>query len=73
MGYRAVMTTTPQEPEPQPETVPSGDPGHGAPGPADEHGDAPKSEPDTLPAEDAAATGTDPEDAERTVGPGVAD
>ncbi len=25
-GYRTEMTTTPQEPEPQPEVVPSGDP-----------------------------------------------
>jgi hypothetical protein len=58
------MTTTPQEPEPQPETVPAGDPSHGS---------APQTEPDTLPDEDAAATGTDPEDAEQTVGPGVAD
>lgn len=56
------MTTTPQEPQPDPTTVPSGDPGN-----------APQNEPDTLPDKDDAATGTDAEDAEQTVGPGVAD
>ena len=56
------MTTTPQEPQPDPEVAPSGDPGN-----------APQSEPDTLPDENDAATGTDPEQAEETVRPGVAD
>ena len=56
------MTTTPQEPSPDPEVAPAGDPGN-----------APRTEPDTLPDEDDAATGTDAEDAEQTVGPGVAD
>ena len=35
-----VVTTTPEEPTENPETAPSGDPGHG---------NAPQQEPDTLP------------------------
>ena len=58
------MTSTPEEPTEQPEVAPAGDPGQG---------NAPQAEPDTLPDDQDAATGTDPEDAEQTVGPGVTD
>lgn len=40
------MTTTPQEPEPQPEVVPSGDPGNPieTPGPGEDPGSDPEPE-----------------------------
>ncbi len=44
------MTTTPDEPVQDPRLMPSGDP---------EPGNAPQTEPDTLPDEDDAATGSD--------------
>ncbi|MCW2844172.1 MAG: hypothetical protein JWN22_2088 [Nocardioides sp.] len=51
-GYGAVMTTTPNEPSPDPEVVPSGDPAViPTPGPGEDPGTTPD-RPDAEPAPD---------------------
>jgi hypothetical protein len=49
MGYRAIMTTTPQEPLPEPEIVPSGDPAPVDPGEDPGVDPSPDTEPAPLP------------------------
>jgi len=57
LGYRAAMTTTPQEPAPDPEVVPSGDPN---PIPTEPLPEQPGEDPGALPDEPEIEPPADP-------------